>query len=86
MFNISQFLGRIRNIQTKGAVQRLIIRDVLQQKLGMTVPIEHITLKSLTITLKNLSSSSKSLIYIKKQILLDEINKNQETIIAKDIK
>ncbi|GEM_PF-602453 len=86
MFNISQFLNRIRGTQGKQILQRNIVRNVVLKNIGIDIPAENITIKSAVIFLNNISQSAKSAVYVKKQIILNEINKGQDTIIVRDIK
>jgi hypothetical protein len=86
MFNISHFLEKIRGIQAKSAFERIIVHNVILKNIGIDIPIENVSIKSTVITLKNISQSAKSAIYIKKLLLLEDINKNQNNIIAKDIR
>ena len=85
-FNISQLLNKIRSVQAKGALERSIVHDSLLKNIGIDIPIPNISIKSMIVTLKNISQSAKSAIYIKKQAILEDINKGQESIIARDIR
>lgn len=85
-FNISQLLNKIRSVQAKGALQINLIHDSLLKNIGIDIPIPNISIKSTIVSLKNISQSTKSAIYIKKQSILDDINKGQENIIARDIR
>lgn len=85
-FNISQLLNKIRSIQAKGALQRKIVHDSILKNIRLDIPIENISIKSTIITLKNISQSAKSEIYIKKQVILEDINKDQKIVVARDIR
>ena len=85
-FNISQLLNKIRNVQAKRALQVNIVCDSIMKNIGIDISISNISIKSTIVTLKNISQSAKSAVYIKKQAILDDINKGQESVIARDIR
>jgi len=77
MFNIGQFFKNIQNRHTKELFVRSVIQESINQNVGVKIPLEDITLSSGVITLKNISSGLQSVIYIKKQKIIDSINSTQ---------
>ena len=77
MFNIGQFFKKIQNRHTQELFIRSVIQDSITQNTGAKIPLEDITLSSGVITLKNISSGLKSVVFIKKQKILNTINTNQ---------
>lgn len=77
MFNIGQFFKKIQNRHTQELFIRSVIQESISQSAGVKIPLEDITLSSGVITLKNISSGLKSVIFIKKQKILDSINNAQ---------
>jgi len=84
MFNISSLLEKARGRQTKDITKLNIIREALIRQANIDIPIKDIKYKSTTVTIKNLSSTARSVIFTKKQAILDEIN--NRNIIIKDIR
>ncbi|MFA6404622.1 MAG: hypothetical protein WCW03_01320 [Candidatus Paceibacterota bacterium] len=75
MFNISNFLKRIQSTRTKELYTRSQIIDVLKKLLPIDLAEEGIIIKNNTIKIKNISQGAKTTIFMKKQQILDEINK-----------
>lgn len=72
MFGIGHLFGRISNSFTREISLRSTIRECLLRTVGIDVPIENIIYKNNLVTLKSLSSAARSVIFIKKPILLKE--------------
>jgi CMP-N-acetylneuraminic acid synthetase len=77
MFNIGQFFKRIQNKHTQELFVRSLIQESIQQSVGVKIPLEDITLSSGVITLHNISSGLKSVVFVKKQKILESINATQ---------
>ena len=77
MLSIGKFFERIQNVRTKELFIRSVIRDAIKKHVSVEIPVESIALKSSDITLKNINSSLRSAIFIKKQTLIAEINAAQ---------
>ena len=86
MFNISQLLNRIRSIQSKGMVGIILVHDSILKNVGIDIPLGDISIKSSVVSIKNISQSAKSAIYIKKQAILKDINKDSVNPIAREIR
>ncbi len=86
MFNIGQFFKNIQNRHIKELFIRSIIQASITQGTGVSIPIEDITISSGVIILKNISSGLRSVIFIKKQKILDSVNKNQTIHVVTNIR
>ena len=86
MKRISEFLARFRNIQARESLIRLAIQQALKSRLVLEVPLESISCKGATITLKGVDQTARSAIFIKKEAILKEINGLQSIRIIKDIR
>ena len=75
MFNISQFLERLKKISGSSINIRIEISKVISKQLGLEIPIESIEIKLPKIYIKNISQAARSEIFIKKEAILKEINK-----------
>ncbi len=75
MFNISQFLERLKKISGSSINTRTEVSRILKEQIGLNVPIEAIELKPPKIYIKNISQAARSEIYIRKEIIIKEINK-----------
>ena len=73
MFNISHFFNKLQNSFTKEIFIRSVIREAMKKQTGADIPIEQISVKSGVIFLKNVNSSARAAIFMKKQAILSEI-------------
>ena len=73
MFNIKGFFSRVNNFYTKEITTRSVVREIIKKHTNINIPIESISFKSNNLSLKNISSVIKSTIFIKKQLILDDI-------------
>ena len=74
MKSISEFFGRFRNIQVRELLVRLAVQQALKGWLALEVPLEAISCKGATVTLKGIDQSARSALFIKKETILKEIN------------
>jgi hypothetical protein len=86
MFNISEFFKKIQNKQTQGLFVRQVVSDSIKKYAQFSASPEQIEYNSTTIILKNISSAQKSNIFIKKQQIISEINRQQSILFVTDIK
>ena len=77
MLKISDFFKRIQNRHTQELFIRSVIQSALKSCAGVEVKIEAIRISSSTVTLKGVSQSERSQVFIKKQKIIDEINVGQ---------
>jgi len=86
MKSISEFFGRFRNIQVRESLVRLAVQQALKGWLALEVPLEAISCKGATVTLKGVDQSARSALFIKKEAVLKEINAAQSVRIIRDIR
>lgn len=77
MKNISEFFKRIGGIQAKEISLRASIQTAIKEFVAIDIPIAFITLKAGVVTLKGISHSARSAIFIHKQKIIDRANKEQ---------
>ncbi|MCX6706155.1 MAG: DNA polymerase III subunit beta [Candidatus Woesebacteria bacterium] len=65
--------GEVQNSFTKEVVLRTTIKEAIKKHVGIDIPIENISPKNGIVTLKNISQSARSAIFIKKQKILGEL-------------
>ena len=86
MFNISGFFKRIQNAHTKELFIRTVIRDSIKKSTTIEIPLESISFNASTAILKGISQSLRSVIFIKKRVILADINANQTIRAISDIR
>lgn len=77
MKNISEFFKRIGTIQAKEMALRASIQSAIKEFVDIDVPIGSIVIKSGIVSLKGISHSARSAIFIQKQKIIDTANKIQ---------
>ncbi|MFA6554448.1 MAG: hypothetical protein WCS89_02975 [Candidatus Paceibacterota bacterium] len=85
MLGISGFFKNIQNSFTKEVVLRTTIKEIIKKHTGVDIPIESITCKGETVALKNVNQSALSVIFIKKQKILEDL-KNSGVKIITDVR
>lgn len=75
MFNIEQFLGKIRARQTSGEAVRIAVIEALKEYVGLEVIGKDVEIKPPQIFLKNIPQTARTEIFIKKKSILENINK-----------
>lgn len=78
MFNIGDFFKRVQNVRMKDVYIRNIIVEAIQKITGVKIKPEDIIISSTVATVRGISSVMRSEIFIKKQLLLEEINSKQD--------
>lgn len=86
MFNINQFLNKIRAHRSTDEHVRFAVCKALLSQVKMTVPPEAVEIKPPRIFIKNISQVARSEIFIKKEALLAEINVSHKGRVLTDIR
>jgi hypothetical protein len=77
MYNIGEFFKRVQNVRMKDVLIRDVVVGAVKKVIGVTIKPDDITISSTVITLKGISAAAKSEIFIKKQVLIEEINRSK---------
>ena len=77
MFGISGFFNNIQNAFTKEVVLRTAIKEAIKKFTGAEIPIQNIVCKDGVVNLKNTNSALLSVIFIKKNKIIEELKTNQ---------
>ncbi|MDD5165465.1 MAG: hypothetical protein PHG25_02935 [Candidatus Pacebacteria bacterium] len=77
MKNISEFFKRIGGIQAKEIALRASIQSAIKEFVDIDIPLGSITIKSGLVSIKGISHSARSAIFIQKQKIIDTANKIQ---------
>jgi len=77
MLSISEFFKRVGGIQAREIAFRVAVQSAIKELFNIEIPIESISFKSGTVSLKNVSSSARSVIFVKKALILDRVNSLQ---------
>ncbi len=86
MLSIAGFFKKIQNKHTKELYLRNTIQATIKKYIGVELPLESISVKSDTISLEGISQAARSQVFIKKQLILDEINKDIRPKIISNIR
>lgn len=86
MFNIAKFFSRIQNTRLSELTARQKIVEILVKLTSVTVQLGDISFKDGVLIIQKISQVAKSEIFIKKQIIIDEVNKLQIAHVIQDIK
>jgi hypothetical protein len=86
MIGISELFKRIQGARAREILIRTSIQDSIKKYTGADIPLEAISFSSDSIVLKNITSSLRSAIYIKKGAIIEEINRNQDARKVTDIR
>ncbi len=78
MFNIGDFLKRVKNVRMKDVYIRDVIVEAIQKITGVKIKPEDIIISSTVATVRGINSVMRSEIFIKKKPLLEEINSKQD--------
>jgi hypothetical protein len=85
MLSISEFFKRFGGIQAREIAFRTAVQAAFKEVIGIDVLIENISFKSGAVALKNVSSSARSVIFIKKALILERVNSLQSIHTVADI-
>lgn len=85
MLSIGDLFGKIKNLQAREISFRTSVCASVKKHTGIQLEIESVVYSKGKITLKNLSHSAKSLVFMKKGAILSEVNALQDVHQVKDI-
>ncbi len=74
MKNISEFFKRIGSMQAKEISLRASVQSAIKEFVDIDIPIGSISLKTGVVTLKSISHSARSAIFIHKKKIIDKAN------------
>jgi len=74
MLSISEFFKRVGGIQAREIAFRVAVQGAIKEVVGIDFPIEDISFKSGVVSLKNISSAARSVVFIKKALILERVN------------
>lgn len=77
MFNIGGLFGKFLSLQSKEIGVRTFIAESLKRNLGIVVEITDIEIKNGVVLIKKLSQAGKNALFMKKDIVIEEVNKAQ---------
>jgi len=86
MFSIGQFFERIRSKYAQEIFIRTVIKESLKKIANIDVAVEDISLSGSSVSIKKLNQSARSVMYIKKQSMLEAINSAQSISNITDIR
>ncbi|MFA6601419.1 MAG: hypothetical protein WCT02_00955 [Candidatus Paceibacterota bacterium] len=73
MFGIGHYFKRVQNSFTKEVLLRSLIKEAILKVVSVDIPIESISCKNGVVTLKGISSGARSAIFVKKAVILKEV-------------
>lgn len=77
MFNIDSFLGRIRSITGQETILRSLVMDSINNIAPFIVEANQVSIKGGIISIKKLSATAKTELFLKKELILNNINSKQ---------
>jgi hypothetical protein len=83
MLNIGQFFKRIQNKHGQEAFLHALIQQVIEKHTGATVMFER---KAGEIVTRNVPAALKSQLFIKRTLILRDINTQQQNVVITHIK
>jgi len=86
MFGIGDFFKRIQGGFAKELFLRKAIADAVKKCANIDVAVEDMSVKDGIVNLNKISQAARSVIFIKKQAILAEINGQQAGVLVKDIR
>lgn len=86
MIGISEFFKRIKGAHMREILVRTAIKDSLKKTTGLDIELESIAFSWDSLVLKGLSSGARSVIFIKKTAVLEDINRSQTLKKISDIR
>ncbi len=86
MFNISKFFNRVNSSFGKEIVLRTAICSAIKKHTGIEVGMGDLTIKSGIVNVKGISQGARSVLFIKKQQILKEVQGAQLSKAITDIR
>ena len=77
MFGIGEFFKKIQSSYTKEIFARSVIKGSVKKFTGADIPLESVSIRDGVATLRGISQSLRSAIYIKKQAIIDDMTATQ---------
>lgn len=75
MFNIGQYISKLNNKRLSHLAKINDISQIIQKMSGFSVEVSKLKIRNSVLYISNLSSAEKNEIFIKRNILIQEINK-----------
>lgn len=86
MLSIAKFFERIQNKRSKDVFIRTVVQNAIQKNTGVVVQLESVTFRGEGVSLKNVTPTLLSAIFIKKNQILRDINAEQAMRVVQDIR
>lgn len=86
MFGISHLFERIKNTYGREVVVRGAIQAGVKKFTSTEIPLDSISFSSTTVILTGVSHIIRSVIFVKKKAILQEINRSQTIRVVTDIR
>ncbi len=86
MFGIGEFFKRVQNIHTKELFARDAVRQSIKKHAGVDIDLECVSFKNKDIVIKGVPHAALSVLYIKKQAIIAEVNSLQDAHTVSDIR
>lgn len=86
MLKISEFFKRIQGKHAQKLLVHSVISSAIQKHAQFDISVENIDISSNTAILKGLTAMQRSQVFIKKQMILAEINSQQTVRVIADIR
>lgn len=86
MFNVGGFLEKFLSLQSKEIGVRNFIVESLKKNTGITTTVNDIDISNGVVYIKKLSQAAKNTLFMKKDIIIDEVNKIQNSRTINNIK
>ena len=86
MLGIHEFFKRIQNLHSKEVFVRTVIQESLKKYTNIGLELKDINFQESTIVLKNTNQTFKSVVFTKKNQILNDINEKQTIRKVTDIR
>jgi len=86
VFNISTFFSRFQNSFKKEIFIREVVCQAIENQTKVRIPIEVVSFSGSSVVLKSVNQTLRSVIFIKKQNIIAEINQKQTGKVIIDIR
>jgi len=78
MINIGELFKKIQNRHSKELFLRSTIQESIKKHTNIDLKVADISVKSGVVSLKNISQTAKSQVFIRKQAVMNEVNALQQ--------
>lgn len=86
MLGIGEFFKKIQRVRTREVLIRTTIQEAIKKHTGIEVPLDSMSFSGDTVVLKFANNSFKSVLFIKKTAIVEEINRSQSLKKVTDIR